>query len=67
MSYIVEIEMVNKMVTRNMSFDLQEVDREIDEKIRVLQKELNQLKRARRARRAKARVRYFAKQYLNTI
>ena len=55
------------MTSRNIDFSFQEVDRQLDAKIKVLQKELNQLKRARRARRAKAQSRYLTAKYLSTM
>lgn len=59
--------MVKKMTTQYVDLDFNEADRQLDEKIRVLQNELNQLKRARRARRAKAQSRYLINKYLSTM
>ncbi len=59
--------MVKKMTTQYVDLDFNEADRQLDEKIRVLQNELNQLKRARRTRRAKAQSRYLINKYLSTM
>ena len=50
-----------------MDLDFQESDLQLDEKIRMLKKELNQLKRARSAKRAKAQSRYLVSKYLSTM
>jgi len=55
------------MTTQYVDLDFNEADRQLDEKIRVLQNELNQLKRARRTRRAKAQSRYLINKYLSTM
>ncbi|MHA1198079.1 MAG: hypothetical protein ACTSQF_01795 [Candidatus Heimdallarchaeaceae archaeon] len=55
------------MVTTTKQIAYQDMDRHLDQKIKLLQKELNQLKRAKNARRAKAHSRYPLRQNLSLM
>ncbi|OLS29495.1 MAG: hypothetical protein HeimAB125_22370 [Candidatus Heimdallarchaeota archaeon AB_125] len=53
------------MAEKHYQTEDQMIDRTLNERIKALELELNQLKRARNARRGKARARYPIRQYLS--
>ena len=53
------------MYPQNIEFEQNEIDRQLNSKIKALESELRQLKRARNARRSKARARYPVREYLS--
>lgn len=56
---------VIQMTSKLINMENLMIDNSLDERIKALELELNQLKRARNARRGKARARYPVRQYLS--